>query len=39
VSKNPLIGTSMAGAKSGDTISATWTDNKGETGTVEKAVK
>ena len=39
VSKNPLIGMSMAGAKSGDTISATWTDNKGETGTVEKAVK
>ena len=39
VSKNPLIGTTVADAKSGDTISVNWTDNKGEGGGAEKAVK
>ncbi len=39
VSKNPLIGISLSGGKSGDTVSVSWTDNKGETGTTEKAIK
>lgn len=30
VAKNPLVQFSFAGAKSGDTIQATWIDNRGE---------
>lgn len=37
ISKNPLIGV-MVNAKSGDTIKVSWSDNKGESGTAEKAV-
>ncbi len=39
VSKNPLIGIALSGAKSGDTVSVSWTDNKGETGGTEAKVK
>ncbi len=39
VSKNPLTGIELDGAKSGDTIKISWTDNKGESGGAETAVK
>jgi sulfur-oxidizing protein SoxZ len=39
VSKDPLIGISVQGAKSGDTVSVQWKDNMGETGGTETTVK
>lgn len=39
VSKNPLIGISVKGAKAGDKISVEWNDNMGEAGSAEAAVK
>ncbi|MEA3290873.1 MAG: thiosulfate oxidation carrier complex protein SoxZ [Pseudomonadota bacterium] len=39
VSKNPLTGIRLTGAKSGDKVSVTWVDNKGEGETAEAAVK
>jgi sulfur-oxidizing protein SoxZ len=39
VSKNPLIGIELAGAKSGDAVKVSWSDNKGESGGAEGAVK
>jgi sulfur-oxidizing protein SoxZ len=39
VSKNPLVGIRVKGAKSGDKIKVAWTDNKGETGGAETAIK
>ena len=39
VSKNPYVSFSFAGAKKGDTVSMTWTDNTDETVTVEAAIK
>jgi len=38
VSKNPLIGIQVAGAKAGDKISVNWSDNKGESGSAEATV-
>ena len=38
VSKNPFLQFSVKGAKAGDKISVTWTDNKGEKRTDEAAV-
>ncbi len=38
VSKNPLIGIQLKGAKSGDTVSVAWTDNTGESGSAEATV-
>lgn len=39
VSKNPYISFSFAGAKKGDNVAMTWTDNTGETLTVEAPIK
>ena len=39
VSKNPLIGIELSGAKPGDTVKVSWSDNKGESGSTEGAVK
>ena len=39
VSKNPLVGIRVKGAKSGDKIKVSWSDNKGESGGAESAVK
>jgi len=39
VSKNPLLGISLTNAKPGDKVSAQWSDNKGESGSVESVVK
>ena len=39
VSKNPLLGIRVKGAKSGDKIKVSWSDNKGESGGAESAVK
>lgn len=39
VSKNPLIGIRVKGAKAGDAIKVSWSDNKGESGGAESAVK
>lgn len=38
VSKDPLIGIAVAGAKAGDKFTCSWTDNKGESGNSETAV-
>ena len=35
VSKNPFFGFSFDGAKAGDTLKASWVDNKGETAELE----
>ena len=35
VSKNPYFGFSFDGAKAGDTLKASWVDNKGETAELE----
>ncbi len=39
VSKNPLVGIRVKSAKSGDKISVSWKDNKGETGGAKTVVK
>ena len=38
ISQNPFLGLRVKGAKSGDKISVTWTDNKGDKRTDEVAV-
>ena len=38
ISRNPFLGLRVKGAKVGDKISVTWTDNKGDTRTDEVAV-
>ena len=38
VSKNPFLQFSIKGAKAGDKVSITWTDNKGDTRTDEATV-
>lgn len=38
ISKDPLIGVAVAGAKAGDKFTCNWTDNKGEAGNSETAV-
>ena len=38
VSKDPLIGIKLKGAKPGDKIKVTWSDNKGESGSGEATV-
>lgn len=38
VSRNPFLGLRVKGAKAGDKISVTWTDNKGDKRTDEAAV-
>jgi sulfur-oxidizing protein SoxZ len=38
VSKNPLTAISLKGAKAGDTVKVSWSDNKGESGSAEATV-
>ncbi len=38
ISRNPFLGLRVKGAKAGDKISVTWTDNKGDKRTDEVAV-
>ena len=38
VSKNPLVGIQVKGAKAGDKITVSWKDNKGESDTAESTV-
>lgn len=38
VSKDPLVGVRVKGAKAGDKVKVTWSDNKGETGEAEGTV-
>jgi sulfur-oxidizing protein SoxZ len=38
VSKNPLIGIKIGGAKAGDKVKIAWTDNKGGKGGAEEAI-
>lgn len=38
VSRNPFLGVRVKGAKAGDKIGVTWTDNKGETRSDEATV-
>jgi sulfur-oxidizing protein SoxZ len=38
VSKDPLIGVAVKGAKAGDKVKVSWSDNKGESGSAEAAV-
>jgi sulfur-oxidizing protein SoxZ len=38
VSKNPVIGVRLKGAKPGDKVVVSWTDNKGENDTAETTV-
>ena len=39
VSKDPLTGIHMVGAKAGDTVAVAWSDNKGESGGAETTVQ
>ncbi len=39
VSMNPLLGIGLANASPGDKVSIFWSDNQGESGSVESAVK
>ena len=39
ISKNPYFAFKFKGAKAGDTIKISWIDNKGETDSVESALK
>lgn len=38
ISKDPLMGVLVKGAKAGDKVKVSWSDNKGETGTAEATV-
>jgi sulfur-oxidizing protein SoxZ len=38
VSKNPYLGFKVKGAKAGDKIAVSWTDNKGDKNTAEAAI-
>jgi sulfur-oxidizing protein SoxZ len=38
VSEDPLLGFQLAGAKNGDKIRISWTDNKGESGATDASV-
>ncbi len=39
ISKNPIMGFGLKGAKTGDKVSVTWKDNKGEKGSMTKEIK
>jgi len=38
VSKDPLLGIKLKGAKAGDKLKVTWSDNKGESGSGEHTI-
>jgi len=39
ISKNPVMGFGLVGAKTGDKVSVSWKDNKGESGSASQALK
>jgi sulfur-oxidizing protein SoxZ len=39
ISKDPLVGVRLKGAKAGDKVTVTWNDNKGESGSAEATIK
>lgn len=39
ISKDPLVGVRLKGAKAGDKVTVTWSDNKGESGSAEAVIK
>lgn len=39
ISKDPLISVALKGAKPGEKVKVSWTDNKGESGSAETAVE
>lgn len=39
ISKDPLVGVRLKGAKAGDKVTVTWNDNKGESGSAEAVIK
>lgn len=39
ISKNPMVGIRVKGAKSGDKVTVSWKDNKGEKGDKTQAIK
>jgi sulfur-oxidizing protein SoxZ len=39
VSKDPLVGVRLKGAKAGDKVTVSWNDNKGESGSAEAVIK
>ncbi len=38
ISANPLVGINISNAKPGDTVSVSWTDNKGESDSAETTI-
>ncbi len=38
VSKNPVVGVRLAGAKKGAKVKVSWSDNKGESGSAETSI-
>jgi len=38
ISANPLVGINVANAKPGDTVTVSWTDNKGESDSTEQTI-
>ena len=38
IAKNPFLGFKIKGAKAGDKVSVSWTDNKGEANSIETAI-
>jgi sulfur-oxidizing protein SoxZ len=39
ISKDPLVGVRLKGAKAGDKVTVSWNDNKGESGSAEAVIK
>ncbi len=39
ISKDPLVGVRLKGAKAGDKVTVSWSDNKGESGSAEAVIK
>jgi sulfur-oxidizing protein SoxZ len=38
ISKNPFLGLKIRGAKVGDRIAVSWSDNKGQQGSIETTI-
>ena len=38
IAKNPFLSFKIKGAKAGDKVSVSWTDNKGEANSIETAI-
>ncbi|MFV1996963.1 MAG: thiosulfate oxidation carrier complex protein SoxZ [Acidiferrobacterales bacterium] len=39
VSRNPVMGFGLVGARSGDKVTVSWKDNKGESGSLSQSIK